>query len=309
MDRLETRELACFVAVAEELHFGRAAERVGVAQPPLSRTIQQLERRLGVRLLERSSRRVTLTPAGEVLLEESRHVLDAVAAAVARTRRAASPDRCLVLVLKPGSDGGLLPDVLSAYAARPDAVTVDLQFCGLGEQVGLLRRGAADVTFLHDVPAPPGTDQGTEPGTAPDGGFGDGLGDDLDSEVLLAEPQVAVLPPAHPLAARADVTLAELAAQELPFWPPGLVARRGGSGVVRPPLPTRDPGRLLQLIALGRAVAVVPASVGGQLRRDLVCVPVPDAPPSRVLIAWRGADRSRDVAAFVRTAAAVAASR
>ncbi|MEU4087528.1 LysR family transcriptional regulator, partial [Streptomyces aureus] len=88
MDTLETRELTYFVAVAEELHFGRAAERLGMAQPPLSRAIQQLERRLGVCLLERNRRGVRLTDAGEVLLHEGRAALDATAAAARRTRRA-----------------------------------------------------------------------------------------------------------------------------------------------------------------------------------------------------------------------------
>ncbi|MCZ4509315.1 LysR family transcriptional regulator, partial [Streptomyces sp. ActVer] len=80
MDTLETRELRYFVAVAEELHFGRAAERLGMAQPPLSRAIQQLERRLGVCLLERNRRGVSLTDAGEVLLHEGRAALDATTA-------------------------------------------------------------------------------------------------------------------------------------------------------------------------------------------------------------------------------------
>ena len=87
---METRELRYFVAVAEELHFGRAARRLGIAQPPLSRAIRQLERRLDVTLLERTSRTVTLTEAGSVLLREGRAALDAVDAADRRTRRAAT---------------------------------------------------------------------------------------------------------------------------------------------------------------------------------------------------------------------------
>src|SRR5918998_4884330 len=97
---VETRELRYFVAVAEELHFGRAAERLGIAQPPLSRAIAQLERRLGVTLLERTSRRVALTPAGEVLQEQARTALDALAAAALRTRRAGAPQPRLVVALK-----------------------------------------------------------------------------------------------------------------------------------------------------------------------------------------------------------------
>src|SRR4029078_8975386 len=84
---VETRELRYFVAVAEELHFGRAAQRLGMAQPPLSRAIRQLERRLGVGLLERDRRGVAPTAAGEVLLHEGRAALGATAAAARRAVR------------------------------------------------------------------------------------------------------------------------------------------------------------------------------------------------------------------------------
>ncbi|MEU2866588.1 LysR family transcriptional regulator, partial [Streptomyces mirabilis] len=86
MDTLETRELRYFLAVAEELHFGRAAKRLGMAQPPLTRAIQQLERRLGVALLQRNRRGVALTDSGEMLLHEGRAALDATTAAARRTR-------------------------------------------------------------------------------------------------------------------------------------------------------------------------------------------------------------------------------
>src|SRR3954470_17479101 len=102
---METRELRYFVAVAEELHFGRAAQRLGIAQPPLSRAIRQLERRLGGTLLERRSRPIALPESCWVLLVEGRAALDAVDAAGRRARRAAlaAGQPGLVLVTKAGA--------------------------------------------------------------------------------------------------------------------------------------------------------------------------------------------------------------
>src|SRR3954451_24068524 len=97
---VETRELRYFVAVAEELHFGRAAERLGMAQPPLSRAIREMERQLGVTLMERTTRRAALTPAGEILLRDARTALDAITAAARRARHAGQPDPGLRLALK-----------------------------------------------------------------------------------------------------------------------------------------------------------------------------------------------------------------
>lgn len=88
MAELETRELEYFVAVAEELHFGRAATRLAIAQPALSKAVRRLESRLGTTLLHRSSRQVALTPAGEALLTHGRHALNAVGAAAEKARRA-----------------------------------------------------------------------------------------------------------------------------------------------------------------------------------------------------------------------------
>jgi DNA-binding transcriptional LysR family regulator len=149
---VETRELRYFVAVAEELHFGRAAQRLGIAQPPLSRAISQLERRLGGELLQRNSRGVTLTPAGTVLLHEGRVALDAMRAAEHRTRRAAETavgEAAITLVAKAGASDELLAKLLHTYGAEPGSVRVDVQLCRPGEQEQLLRSGRADVALLH----------------------------------------------------------------------------------------------------------------------------------------------------------------
>src|SRR5690242_4406535 len=148
MDDVETRELRYFVTVAEDLHFGRAARRLGIAQPPLSRAIRLLERRMGVTLLERTSREVRLTAAGEVLLVEGRGALGAVAAAVRRTRGTAAATPRLVLALKPGGDVPALRFILDRYAAVPGALPVDLLF-SLGERAAMVRDGRADLALLH----------------------------------------------------------------------------------------------------------------------------------------------------------------
>ncbi|MER7028410.1 MULTISPECIES: LysR family transcriptional regulator [Streptomyces] len=282
---METRELRYFVAVAEELHFGRAAQRLGIAQPPLSRAIRHLERRLGAALLTRTSRAVALTDAGAVLLREARAALDAVEAAERRTRRAAraAPGRPgVALATKAGASGALLARLLDAYAAEPDAVAVDLLLCGIGEQERMLRDGRADVALLH-LPY--------------DGTAG------LDTEELCTEGQVVVLPAGHPLTDRSEVQTAEvseLPGLPLPRWP-----GPDGSYPDGPGPQARDHTQLFQLIALGRTCWIAPESCRDQLREDLATVPVPDAPPVTTVIAWPPHSRSRAVAALVRAATRV----
>jgi DNA-binding transcriptional LysR family regulator len=276
---VETRELRYFVAVAEESHFGKAARRLGIAQPPLSRAVRQLERRLGATLLERTSRGVALTDAGSVLLKEGRAALDAVEAAERRTRRAATGHPGLVLATKAGASSELLAKLLDTYAAEPGAAAVDVLLCGPGEQERLLRDGRADVALLHwpfDSTA----------------GF--------DTEELHTEGQVVVLPAGHPLTGESHARMAEVTAQ------PGLpMARWPGSDGTYPDGPgprVRDHTQLLQLIALGRACAVLPESFRGHLSDDHAAVPVLDAPRVTTVIAWPPHSRSRALAGLVQTA-------
>jgi len=271
MSAVETRELAYFVAVAEERNIGRAAARLGIAQPPLSRALQQLERRLGVLLLERTNRGVDLTPAGAVLLAEGRRALDAVAAAVRRTQRAGAVVPRLTLAMKPDGDAGLLARVLPRYRSEPDAVEVEVVVCGIGEQAQLLRDGRADLALL------PSHDDLT--------GF--------DTEVLLVLDQVAALARGHRLAGREALVLADLDGEPQ------------ASDADRPAV--RDVGQLMQLVALGQLVAVVPTSAQRNARADVVFVPLLDAPTTDLVLAWPEGSRSRAVAAFLRACTAVVA--
>jgi DNA-binding transcriptional LysR family regulator len=281
MSELETRQLRYFVAVAEELHFGRAAERLGIAQPPLSKAIRDLERQLGVQLLTRTTRQVTLTPAGQTLLTDARAVLDATAAAARRARRAGHQEPKLRVALKADFDAGLLPPILDAY----DALPVELVLGGPGEQVPALRDGRADVALVLT----PFDERG------------------LDSEVLVTEPQLVALPAADPLAARTTIRLPDLAGRRLPN------GSRADSGNAVPPPPgsalIKDLSQLFNLVEVGELVWFLPTWVARRFPRPNIAYrPVPELLPATLSVAWLSESRSSAVAAFVRTAREVAAA-
>ncbi|HEX2313120.1 MAG TPA: LysR family transcriptional regulator [Thermomonospora sp.] len=284
MPEPEVRELRYFRAVAEELNLTRAAGRLGIAQPPLSRAMRRLERRLGVALFDRTDRRLTLTEAGEVLAEEAAAVLDALDRAVRRTRQAALPGRGLVVTAKPGVATGLLHTVCERFRAEPDAPELQVVVSGFGEQADMVRDGRADVAIAACF---------------------DGHG--LDTELLATEPRVAALSPGHRLAERDVLTTADLVSEPAPRWgDPTVVdndywlgnpARPTGGPVVR------DTAQLLEVVALGQAVALVPSSLAARnVRPDVTYRPVPDAAPYRTLALWQAGSRSPWIARFVQTA-------
>ncbi|EFC85556.1 LysR family transcriptional regulator [Parafrankia sp. EUN1f] len=305
MSELEVRQLRYFVAVAEELHFRRAADRLGIAQPPLSRAIRDLERQLGVRLLERTTRSVVLTPAGEGLLRDARIALDAVGAAAARARHAGLPEPRLRLALKADYDAGLLPRIIAAYERADAAIPVDLILGGRDEQAPALREGRADVALL---PAP----------------FDDR---DLEFEPLLTEPRLVALAATDPLAARPDLYLADLAGRLLPDGSPAdqpdsrlaeaadipSPASSVAPAVAPAVLPAadrpRDLAQIFSLVELGRIVWFPPASlVRRHPRPDIAYRPVHDLAPSTLAMAWPRNSRSPAVAALVHAATTVAAT-
>ncbi|HEX4253212.1 MAG TPA: LysR family transcriptional regulator [Pseudonocardia sp.] len=276
---MESRSLRYFVAVAEELNFGRAAERLGIASPSLSRAIRKLEAELGVALFERTTHRVALTQAGAVLLAESRVALDALVAAGRRAQRAGELEPKLVLAVKADNAAELLQTILASYGNDPAAEPVAIRLCGWGEHARLLREGHADVALVYEPFDRTG----------------------LDAEPVTTEPRLAALAATHPLAGRDHVTVAEL---DLPGVEPGrpgdlerYLDRVGARYAVR------DLAELLMLVELGELITLLPESVAARYPRPGVAYrPVPDAPPATLAIAWPQQSRSMATAALVRAA-------
>ncbi|WP_432841200.1 LysR family transcriptional regulator [Dactylosporangium sp. CA-092794] len=287
MSDLEVRQLRYFVAVAEELHFGRAAERLGMAQPPLSRAIRELEHHLGVELLHRTTRHVCLTPAGESLLRDARTALDAVASAERRARHTGQAVPTLRVALKADYDAGLLPRMLTAFQLDPASIPVELLLGGRGEQAPALREGRADIALL----VLPVDERG------------------LDVEPLLTEPRLVALAANDPLAARTGLTLADLAGRVLPDGSP---AESGGRPDTQyrpdPDRPRFDLPQIFSLIEVGSIVWFAPCSLATRHTRPGIAYrEVAGLAPWTLAVAWPQDSRSPAVAAFARAAGSVAA--
>jgi DNA-binding transcriptional LysR family regulator len=277
---VESRLLRYFAAVAERRSFARAAEQLGIAAPALSRAVRALEAELGVTLLHRTTRAVSLTEAGSELLEDITPALEALEAATRRARRAAAPSRSVLLAVKADTDGGLLEDILDATAAEEGAAPVAVRLCGWGEHAGLVRSGEVDAALVYE----PYDHRG------------------LDAETILTEPRVAALPADHPLAARATVALAELDISA------GELDRRAERDFDT--YQATDLAQLLTLIALGTATTVLPRSVAARYPRPGISyVPIGDAPLAALTIAWHEHAHAKSIAALVRAAVASGSRR
>src|SRR6201981_3697774 len=188
MPPVESRRLRYFVAVAEELSFVRAAERLHIAPPALSRAISELEAHLGVKLFERSSRHVALTEAGSALFPDVRRALQDLDAATRRIQRVGESERRLTVAYKSDMDGGLLQQIGDALAIEHPAASVRALLGGWGEQPEQLRQGLADVALLYEP-----FDQ-----------------DELAFELLIEEPRLVALPITVTLAGCEAVSLPDL---------------------------------------------------------------------------------------------------
>lgn len=198
---MDRRRLECYVALAEELHFSRAATRVGISQPGLSQQLRQLEIQLQVQLVQRSKRNVELTRAGAAFLEEARKILLAMASAVEIAQRTGSGQLgTLKIGATPSALFIVMPEIVTHFhAALPD-IAVDIRQMSSDEQVEALRSGAIHIGFLH-VP----------------------MGDPaLQSTLLVQKPFKAVLSEVHPKARKPVLKLSDLAGETLILFPRGV---------------------------------------------------------------------------------------
>jgi DNA-binding transcriptional LysR family regulator len=275
---VELRHLRYFVAVAEELNYTRAAERLHLAPQAVSAAVQQLEAALGTRLLERTTRRVELTDAGAVLLREARRTLRQADHAVHATRRAAAGETGRLTVgFLSSTTHYVMPPAVRAFRERCPDVELRTEDLPIAALVDGLRRGRLDA----GVTRPPLVDDA-----------------DLVAETFLTEPVAAVLPAEHPLAGRPSLRLDELAGErwvltERSTWPPWHEKydddfRRAGYG---PDVVQRGTNvqNLLALVAAGVGVTRLPLSARTLRASGVRFVPLEGETADTVLLAPRAA--------------------
>ena len=260
---IELRHLRYFIAVAEELHFGRAAARLNISQPPLSQQIQILEQQIGARLFARTNRSVNLTAAGKQFLADSRQIMLLVDEAAARAGR-----------LHHGETGELnigftstapfikaVSDTLSTFRRRYPDVHIQTRETNTREQISPLTEGSLDLGLMRNTQLP----------------------DTLEWEVILHEPLLAMIHHEHPLANQRAVSLTELADEPFVFFDPhvgtglyddilGLLRRYGVT-----PRMTQEVGEamtIIGLVASGLGVSILPASFRRVQLMEMRWVPI-----------------------------------
>ncbi|QFQ95245.1 LysR family transcriptional regulator [Streptomyces phaeolivaceus] len=277
---LPVQQVHAFVVLAEELHFGRAAARLGIAQPPLSQQIRRLEDKVGFALFSRGPGRVALTPAGRELLPAARQALGGLADGLAAARDAGSGRAGRLRIGFAASLAlTLLPGLLRTFRERFPAVELDIQEMTTTPQLAALREGTIDIGLLREPPA-----DDTE----------------LGFSTVLTEPFVAVLPSAHPLAARRVVRVAQLADQPFVLLPravgPSLYDRITGVCVAAGFTPrvaqhAVEWQTVCALVETGLGVSLAPESIRRIRLKGVAFRGIgPGTPRTRVAVAWRKDD-------------------
>jgi len=276
---VDLRKVRYFIAVAEQLNFGRAAEALHIAQPVLSRQIRALEIELKAQLFVRDKRTTELTPAGLQLLADARPLLAGADALRRRVVRAARSTDTFTVAFMPGL---IVTSAVRALVARHPGLNVEVIRTGYDDQTDVIHDGRADVSYVR-LPI-------------------DRSG--LQVRELTSEPRVVVLPADHRLAGKESIEIADLAGEHLVQDPDAVpewrdIAEEISSGRRQAEPVIHSVEEKLERVAAGRGVVVFPLSTATYYTRpDIVHVAVRDIGPSHVCLAWDSARRSSLIAEF-----------
>jgi DNA-binding transcriptional LysR family regulator len=285
---LSPRALRSFLVLAQELHFGRAAERLGVAQPALSQQLQRLESTLGVRLIDRSARRVALTDAGAAFLPDAARALDAQERAATSARAAWRGQRgTLRVALMAATPTEAFVQTLRTYALNHPDVTVRIREAPLDRVLAQVADGDADLALLV-AHAPPRTPR------------------DVELHPICTENLHVAVGPGHRLLAATSASMGELADERF-----SLLARGDGAALdvhglctmagfqPTPYAEVHDLATQLAIVATGLCVAIVPESAHRHAPADVTFTPLTDVQPLRWYLAYRDRSASRTLRTFL----------
>ncbi|MDX2230814.1 MAG: LysR family transcriptional regulator [Leptolyngbyaceae cyanobacterium bins.349] len=273
---MELRHLHYFIAVAEELNFSRAANRLHMAQPPLSQQIRQFEDELGFSLFHRTKRKVELTDAGQVFLEQARQVLQNLEQAVHIAQQASRGEvGQLAIGFVSSAAYNILPPILKALRRQVPNVTLELRELTTREQVKAVWESKLDIGFVR----PPLQDE------------------ELASSVIFQEPLMVALPEAHPLGQGASISIQSLATEPFILFPrmvaPGLhdlilsLCLQAGFN----PAVTQEAIQMqtiVSLVAAEMGVAIVPLSMQNLQRQGVIYRPLQEPTPTvEIMMIWR----------------------
>ena len=281
---MELRHLRYFVAVADEKNFTRAAERLHIAQPPLSRQIQQLEEELGVVLIEKGSRPLRLTEAGRFFHAHAQELLDKAADLKAMTQRVGKIDRKFAIGFVASTLYGLLPEIVRRFRNRYQSLDISFHELTTMEQLQALKEGRIDVGF--------GRLKSEDPA--------------IRRIVLREEALIVALPAGHRLSTSGDpVQLSELARETLLVYPKHprpsfadqvLATFRERNLVPQQVQEVRELQIAIGLVGAGQGIAIVPQSLQGMIRTDVVYRPLDDRQAvSPIIFSARHMDRSPEL--------------
>lgn len=273
---IELRHLRYFIAVAEELHFGRAAQRLNISQPPLSQQIQILEQEIGARLFARTNRSVRLTAAGQQFLLDARLILQNVAQAADKAARLHRGDEGELRIGFTSSAPfiSVVSDALFTFRQRFPAVHLQMQEINTRQQLAPLIDGRLDLGVMRNTPLP----------------------ETLDHQLILEEPMYALVHRDHLLAGRQTISVRELANEPFVFFDPQV-----GTALyteiltllhhyqIEPNI-AQEVGEAMTIIGLvstGLGVSILPASFRRVRLADVVWIPLQEADAlSQVWLVW-----------------------